>query len=59
MPHTRLVPEFTFTNERLEQLKAVAPEAFADGKVNWQVLRECLSDHLESDEVGIEHFGLS
>jgi adenine-specific DNA-methyltransferase len=59
MPHTRLVPEFSFTSERLDQLKVVAPEAFSDGKVNWQVLRECLGDHLEPDELGAEHFGLS
>src|SRR6266571_8965322 len=58
MPHSRLVPEFTFTAEHLEQLKAVVPEAFADGKVNWEALRESLGHYLEPDETGAEHFGL-
>jgi adenine-specific DNA-methyltransferase len=58
MPHSRLVPEFTFTAEHLERLKAVVPEAFADGKVNWEALRESLGDYLEPDQAGAEHFGL-
>jgi adenine-specific DNA-methyltransferase len=59
MSHSRLVPEFAFTEARLEHLKAIAPEAFADGKVNWEALRESLGDYLEPDEAGAEHFGLS
>lgn len=57
MPHTRLRPNYTFDQERLAQLKAVVPEAFADGKIDWDTLREILSDHLEDQSV--EHFGLS
>ena len=59
MPHTRLRPSFAFTEERLAQLKRVVPEAFADGKVNWDALREALGVHLELDEGDAEHFGLS
>src|SRR5689334_7054348 len=58
MPSSRLVPEFTFTAERLERLKEVVPEAFADGKVNWEALRESLGNTVETDEADAEHFGL-
>lgn len=58
MPHTRLRPSFTFTEERLAELRAVVPEAFADGKINWETLREALGDWLEPDEADAEHFGL-
>jgi len=58
MPHTRYVPSFTFTAERLEELKGIVPEAFADGKVNWEALKEALGEHLEFDEPQAEHFGL-
>jgi adenine-specific DNA-methyltransferase len=59
MSYERLRPVFTFDAERLEQLKAILPEAFADGKVRWGVLREALGDHIEDEELGAEHFGLS
>jgi len=58
MPHTRLVPEFTFTADRIEQLREVVPEAFADGKINWEALGEALGEHLEPDDASAEHFGL-
>jgi adenine-specific DNA-methyltransferase len=53
----KLRPSFTFTEERLRELQAVVPEAFADGKINWEVLREALGDHLEDETQ--EHFGLT
>lgn len=59
MPIKKLRPEFTFTEDRLRELLAVVPEAFADGKVNWETLREALGIYLEDDEQGAEHFGLS
>ena len=52
----KIRPSYTFTEDRLEQLKVVVPEAFADGKINWDVLREALGDHLEDEEK--ERFGL-
>lgn len=54
----KLRPTFTFDQERLDALAAIAPEAFADGKINWETLREALGDHLEEEEQGSEHFGL-
>jgi hypothetical protein len=35
MPHEKLYPKFTLTEEKLEELKSILPEAFADGKINW------------------------
>jgi adenine-specific DNA-methyltransferase len=53
----KLRPSFTFTEDRLKELQAVVPEAFADGKINWDVLREALGEYLEGETQ--EHFGLS
>jgi hypothetical protein len=58
MSYERLRPTFTFDAERLEQLKAIAPEAFADGKINWEALRAALGEHLEEEGADAEHFGL-
>ena len=58
MSHTRLHPSFTFTEERLAELRAVAPEAFADGRVNWEALREALGEWTEHEGADAEHFGL-
>ena len=54
----KLRPTFTFDQERLDALKAIAPEAFADGKINWETLREALGEHLEDEDRDAEHFGL-
>lgn len=54
----RIKPAFHFEAERIEQLKQIAPEAFADGKINWEVLQEALGNYLEEDNVTAEHFGL-
>jgi len=54
----KLRPSFTFTEDRLRQLRQVVPEAFADGKINWEVLREALGNYLEDEEACEEHFGL-
>lgn len=53
----KLRPTFTFTEDRLRELQSIVPEAFADGKINWDTLREALGEYL--DEEGQEHFGLS
>lgn len=58
MPHEKLRPSFIFDEERLNQLKQIAPEAFADGKINWEVLRDALGERLEEDGAEAEHFGL-
>ncbi|MCA2992388.1 site-specific DNA-methyltransferase, partial [Gemmatimonas sp.] len=54
----RLRPSFTFTEERLDELRAVVPEAFADGRVNWEALKEALGEWTEPEGEGAEHFGL-
>jgi len=58
MPHTRLRPTFPLTEERLAELNAIVPEALADGKINWDVLREILGEHLDHEGAQAEHFGL-
>lgn len=58
MPHERLKPAFTFDEERLKQLQLIVPEAFADGQINWETLKEALGEHLEDDGPDAEHFGL-
>lgn len=58
MPHERLRPSFVFDEERLKQLQQIAPEAFADSKINWEVLKESLGESLEEEGVEVEHFGL-
>ncbi len=32
----KLRPTFTYTEERLRELQAIVPEAFANGKINWE-----------------------
>jgi len=58
MPIEKLRPSFSFDEEKIKQLKEIAPEAFADNQVNWEVLKEALGEYLEEDEQDIEHFGL-
>ena len=59
MPIEKLAPRYTFTEDRLAQLKDVVPEAFADGKINWNTLKEALGGYLEEDGADAEHFGLT
>ncbi|QNA46466.1 site-specific DNA-methyltransferase [Lacibacter sediminis] len=54
----RVKPAFHFEAERIEQLKQIAPEAFADGKINWETLQEALGTYLEEEDIAAEHFGL-
>jgi adenine-specific DNA-methyltransferase len=58
MPITHLRPSFTFDDDRLAALRALVPEAFADGRINWDTLHEALGDHLEDEAADAEHFGL-
>lgn len=58
MPIEKLIPKFIFDEERIKQLKQIAPEAFADGKINWETLRESLGGQLEEEGQDAEHFGL-
>lgn len=36
----KLKPNFTFHEDRLNALREIIAEAFADGKINWDVLQE-------------------
>ncbi len=54
----RLRPSYTFTQDRLAELQSVVPEAFADRKINWDVLKEALGAFLEEESPDAEHFGL-
>ena len=58
MTITKLRPTFTPDQDRLDALRAIAPEAFADGKINWDALREALGDRVEDEGRDAEHFGL-
>ena len=68
MTIAKLRPTFTpWDQDRLDALAAIAPEAFADGMINWEALREALGDRVEDegrdgagrDGTGpAEHFGL-
>lgn len=44
MPLTKLRPSFTLTEDRLLELQAILPETFADGRINWDTLREALGN---------------
>ena len=57
-PIEKIKPKFSFDEERVKQLKQIAPEAFADGKINWETLKESLGENLEEDGAESEHFGL-
>ncbi len=52
-------PVPTIDDERLDQLRQVLPEAFADGKVDFDTLRDLLDPHLEDGGPDKEHFGLT
>lgn len=58
MPVTKFRPSFTFTQDRLAQLQTFVPEAFADGKINWESLKQALGEFLEDENPQAEHFGL-
>jgi adenine-specific DNA-methyltransferase len=54
----KIKPSFHFEAERIEQLKQIAPEAFADGKIIWENLQEALGDFIDEENADTEHFGL-
>ena len=59
MAHERIKPEFLFDEEKIKQLKQIAPECFEDGKLNFETLRQNLGEWVQDEEDGdLEHFGL-
>ena len=63
MTITNLRPTFTFDQDRFNALRPIAPAVVADGKINWDVLKEALGEQLEEEgrdgAVPAEHFGLT
>jgi len=58
MPIKKLMPTFSLEGERVLALEQIVPEAFADGGINWDTLKEALGEHLEEEGRDAEHFGL-
>ena len=60
MTITKITPENanTYLENRIDALKQAVPEAFADGKINWETLREILDEDLEEGGCP-EYFGLN
>lgn len=59
MAHERLRPDFLFDEEKINQLKQIAPECFEDGKINFDTLKQNLGDWtVEDNREDVEHFGL-
>ena len=54
----KLKPTYTFTEDKLNQLKDILPESFADGKINFETLKDALGEYLEEENQDNEHFGL-
>jgi len=53
----RLEPTFSLEDERLASLKQIVPEAFTDGRVDFEQLRALLGEAVEDESS--EHFGLN
>lgn len=59
MAHEKLRPEYVFDEEKIAQLKQLAPECFEDGKINFTTLSQNLGDWRQDEEdPELEHFGL-
>ncbi len=46
--HREIHPCYTFPADPLAQLQQVVPEAFADGKINWNTLKKAQGGFLVS-----------
>lgn len=57
MPIQKLCPTYTFNQDKIQALKTIFPEAFADGHINFHLLRDLLGDAVDDDLT--EHFGLT
>ena len=51
-------PSYTFTEDRLNELKQLFPEAFEDGVFNVDTLKELIGEYSTSNKIK-EHFGLN
>jgi hypothetical protein len=57
MSYEKLTPKFDLNEERINLMKQIIPEAFADGKINWDSFKEALGEYLEEDEK--EHYSFT
>jgi len=55
----KLQPSFKFNDVQLKQLRQIAPEAFKDNILDFNILYELLSDNIEDDEFLTEHYGIN
>ena len=55
----KLKPTFSLEKDLVEKFKQLVPEAVADGKINWEILKEALGEYLEEEGAEVEHFGLN
>ena len=55
----KFTPFYDIYSERIEKLKEVVPEAFADGKINWETLKECLGNFIEDEDASTEHYSFT
>ena len=53
-----LIPSFSFTEDRLNELRELFPESFQDGKINLDVLKEIIGEN-KLEEPASEFFGLN
>jgi adenine-specific DNA-methyltransferase len=52
-------PSYDVYTDRFEKLKAIVPEAFADGKINWDKLKECFGNFVEEEGDEVEHYAFT
>ena len=55
----KLQPAFKFNEEQIKQLKQIAPEAFRDNTLDFNILYESLAENISDDEFENEHYGLN
>ena len=56
MAHEKIIPKYSFNDDKIYALKKIVPEAFEDGRINFETLRESLGEYIEEDDN--ERFGL-
>lgn len=52
-------PSYDIYPERIDRLKSVVPEAFADGKINWEILKESLGLFADDEDAEKEHYAFT
>ena len=59
MPQERLTQDYTLTDDLKSKLQQLVPEAFEDGQLNVDTLRELIGEDKITDRQTDEHFGLN